>query len=152
MLSRSLASPTDGFPPSSNRTMPSSAKIFAASSRAGTLERNASSAIPRKKLSVGPSRSLSPRASRRHGPDPCVDRCQNQWRFAVEDNGIGIPEQHREQIFGLFKPLHAVNEYPGTGLGLAISQRIVQRAGGRIWVESEPEQGSTFFFTLPAAD
>ena len=90
------------------------------------------------------------------GDDPprvhvSATRADDRWVVSVEDDGVGVDPEDGERVFDLFQRLHSTAEQPGSGLGLALCERIVERHGGDIWVDSEPGEGATFRFTLPAA-
>jgi chemotaxis family two-component system sensor kinase Cph1 len=102
--------------------------------------------------------NLIANAIKYHGAEPpqvhvsATRNGSNEWVFSVRDNGMGMEQQYFERIFILFQRLHGQKEFAGTGIGLAMCKKIVDRLGGRIWVESQPTKGSTFYFALPAGD
>ena len=99
-------------------------------------------------------RNLISNAIKFHGEEPSrihisAEQLHDEWVFSVRDNGIGVDPEYAEQIFTIFQRLHSQDEYPGTGIGLAVCKKVVNRLGGRIWVDSHEGKGTTFFFTVP---
>ncbi|HEX3013906.1 MAG TPA: ATP-binding protein, partial [Methanobacterium sp.] len=78
-----------------------------------------------------------------------IDEENSEYIFTVSDNGIGIEKEYKDKIFEVFKRLHAMGKYEGTGIGLSVVKRIIEQYNGRIWLESELGEGSTFYFTIP---